>query len=45
MWATFTFPPINLYNVWPSKEMLAIHAETTDKTLWENYDDNDSTKH
>ena len=42
MWAEFKFPPINLYNVWPTPAQLAIHAETMDKSLWEKYDDNDS---
>jgi hypothetical protein len=38
-WPELRFPPINLWNVWPTKEQCALHAETQDKTLWENYDD------
>lgn len=42
MWPELKFPPINLYNVWPSKEMLAMHVEDLDQTLWEDYDDDNS---
>lgn len=38
IWPTLKFPPINLYNMWPTKEMAAIHAETLDPALWYDYD-------
>jgi len=41
-WAEFKFPPINLYNVWPTAEMCRLHAEYQDKTLWSNDYDYDS---
>jgi hypothetical protein len=39
MWAELKFPPINLYNVWPTAEAANIHASTQDPTLWEDYDE------
>ena len=33
-WADFRFPPINLWNVWPTQEMHEIHAERQDPELW-----------
>lgn len=36
-WAELKFPPLNLWNIWPTKEMAAIHAESQDHTLWETY--------
>jgi hypothetical protein len=36
-WPDLKFPPINLYNVWPTKEMLAIHDENRDPTLYDNH--------
>jgi len=39
VWPELKFPPINLLNVWPTKEMCAIHAEQQDPTLWEDYDE------
>ena len=40
-WAELRFPPINLYNVWPTVAMLRIHAEMQDELLWSDYDNND----
>lgn len=31
-WAEFKFPPVNLYNVWPS-----VHMQPKDKVITENY--------
>jgi len=39
VWAELRFPPINLYNVWPTAEMLRLHAEYQDETLWSDYDE------
>jgi hypothetical protein len=36
-WAELRFPPLNLYNIWPTAAMAAIHAETQDAALWEEY--------
>jgi hypothetical protein len=41
-WAELKFPPINLYNVWPTDAMCRLHAERQDPLLWRDYDDNDS---
>lgn len=30
-WPELTFPPINLWNVWPSEEMLALDMELRTK--------------
>ena len=39
-WAELKFPPLNLYNIWPTAEMLKLHAEMQDKELWsKDYDD------
>ena len=35
LWAELKFPPINLYNVWPTDAMCALHAEQQDPTLWD----------
>jgi len=37
-WAALKFPPLNLWNMWPTKEMAAIHAEVQDPTLWNEYE-------
>ena len=37
-WAELKFPPLNLWNVWPTEEMCAIHAGEQDASLWEDYD-------
>ena len=37
-WATFKFPPINLWNMYPTPAMIKIHAETLDPTLWDDYE-------
>ena len=36
-WPSLNFPPLNLYSIWPTKEMAAIHAEQQDPRLWEDY--------
>ena len=41
-WAGLKFPPINLYNVWPTDAMCRLDAERQDPLLWRDYDDNDS---
>lgn len=38
LWAELKFPPINLYNVWPTAAMCKLHAEQQDPSLWEDYD-------
>lgn len=35
LWAELKFPPINLWNVWPTAERCRLHAEQQDPTLWE----------
>lgn len=40
-WAELKFPPINLYNVWPTDAMCRLHAERQDPLLWRDYDDYD----
>jgi hypothetical protein len=40
-WASLKFPPLNLWSIWPSKEMVAIHMEDLDKTLWDKYDEDE----
>ena len=34
-WAEFTFPPVNLWNVWPTQAMHHINAEAQDPLLWD----------
>jgi hypothetical protein len=38
-WAELKFPPINLWSIWPTGAMCAIHAEQQDPSLWEEYDE------
>ena len=35
-WAAFRFPPINLWNVWPTQAMHDINASTQDPLLWDS---------
>ena len=35
-WAELRFPPLNLWNIWPTDEMCRIHAEDLDETLWDD---------
>ena len=36
MWAELKFPPINLYNVWPTDAAANYHASQQDPTLWDS---------
>lgn len=38
-WAELRFPPLNLWSIWPTREMAAIHAEQQDPALWEDYEE------
>ena len=35
-WAALRFPPLNLWNIWPTDSMCRIHMEGLDETLWDN---------
>jgi len=41
-WPELKFPPINLYNVWPTAAMLKLHADRLDESLWRKDYDNTS---
>lgn len=34
LWPELKFPPLNLYNIWPTAAMCALHAEQQDASLW-----------
>jgi len=34
-WAELKFPPINLWNMYPTAAMCALHAEQQDPLLWD----------
>lgn len=34
-WADFRFPPVNLWNVWPTQAMHELNARTQDPDLWD----------
>lgn len=36
LWPELRFPPINLWNVWPTQAMYKLHAERQDRRLWSN---------
>ena len=35
IWAELKFPPINLWNMYPTPEMCRLHAEQQDPRLWD----------
>lgn len=36
-WGELKFPPINLWNIYPTEAMCKLHAEEQDPTLWLEY--------
>ena len=40
VWAELKFPPINLWNIYPTAEMCRLHAEHQDPLLWDDYVNN-----